>query len=104
MSQFVPGTQPARWTFPQRNVVTSGLSVGTVVVEAGETSGAKLQAELCLEHGKRLFLLEHLVTHQRWAQELADTPGVSVVSSARDVLDQIVIELGMPSEIVLTSS
>ena len=43
-SQFWPSASPAKWTFPRRNVVMSGIAQGTVVVEASSTSGAKMQA------------------------------------------------------------
>jgi DNA processing protein len=69
-----------------RNVVMSGMAVGTVVVEANSTSGAKMQARLALEHGKRVFLLESLVLHQEWAQRYAQRPGAVVVRHIDDVL------------------
>lgn len=79
VSQFWPDAPPTRYSFPMRNVVMSGMAVGTVVVEACATSGAKMQARLAMEHGKRLFLLERLVTEQKWAQRYAAKPGVTVV-------------------------
>ena len=59
MSQFWPSQNPAPYTFPRRNVVTSGMAQGTVVIEASSTSGAKMQARLALEHGKQVFLISH---------------------------------------------
>ena len=56
VSQFFPTSTPARWTFGKRNEVTSGISQGTVVIEASSTSGARMQARLAYEHGKRVFL------------------------------------------------
>ncbi len=56
VSQFWPTRAPGRDTFPRRNVVTSGLSQGTVVIEASQTSGAKMQARLALEH-EEVFLV-----------------------------------------------
>lgn len=103
LSQFPPALPPQKWTFPMRNVVMSGLSTGTVVVEAGETSGARIQAEKCLEHGKRLFLVEPLVTHQKWAQELADKPGASVVSTAEEIITQVCHDLSIPREISIAT-
>ena len=52
VSQFWPTSPPSRFTFPRRNVVTSGISQGTIVIEATSTSGAKMQARLALDHGK----------------------------------------------------
>ena len=68
VSQFWPDSPPASFNFPKRNVTMSGITQGTVVIEAGSTSGAKMQARLALEHGKYAFLLRSLVTRQAWAQ------------------------------------
>jgi DNA processing protein len=54
VSQFWPDQSPARFTFPRRNVVTSGIGHGTVVIGASSTSGAKMQARLALEHGEQV--------------------------------------------------
>ena len=56
VSQFWPDGHPASYTFPRRNVTMSGIAQGTVVIEASSTSGAKMQARLALEHGKKVFL------------------------------------------------
>jgi DNA processing protein len=93
VSQFWPSTRGARWTFPVRNLVTSGLSLGTVVVEAGETSGARLQAEAALRHGKRVFLLDRLARAQPWARAIASRPDVVAVDSVDQVVAAIAIDL-----------
>lgn len=93
VSQFWPGAPPRRENFPLRNVVTSGIAVGTVVVEASSTSGAKMQARLALEHGKRLFLVEPLVLQEEWAQRYSRRPGVTVVKSVRDVVEVLDAEM-----------
>ena len=77
VSQFWPTRAPGRDTFPRRNVVTSGLSQGTVVIEASQTSGAKMQARLALEHGKKVFLVSTLVTDQAWARDYVARRGRS---------------------------
>ena len=64
VSQFWPDASPTSYTFPRRNVVTSGMSQGTVVIEASATSGAKMQARLAIEHGKQVFLLHSLVAER----------------------------------------
>jgi DNA processing protein len=93
ISQFWPAQRGARWTFPLRNIITSGLTQGTAVIEASETSGARLQAHDALRHGKRLFLLAQLVTKQEWAKRLVDAPGVTVVNSVDEILAGIELEL-----------
>jgi DNA processing protein len=89
VSQFWPTQGPRRDSFPRRNVVTSGLSQGTVVIEASRRSGAKMQARLALEHGKRVFLLEALVTGQDWAREYAARPGAITIGGADEVLPHL---------------
>jgi DNA processing protein len=86
VSQFWPDASPTRATFPMRNVVTSGLALGTVVIEAHGHSGASMQARLRLDHGKRLFLLRSLVMQEAWAQRYAARPGVVVVDSVDDIV------------------
>ena len=85
MSQFLPDTPPTQKTFPMRNAVMSGYSSATVVVEAPFKSGARLQARLALEHGRRVFLLESLMQN-KWAQEYATRPNTIVVHSVDDVI------------------
>lgn len=86
LSQFWPDSPPTRQTFPRRNVVTSGLAVGTVVVEASGKSGASQQARHALKHGRRLFLMDSL-RGEDWARQLSERPGATVVSDVGEVLD-----------------
>lgn len=86
VSQFWPSTPPATWTFPRRNAVMSGIAQGTAVIEANTTSGAKMQARLAIEHGKRVFLMRSLVTDQAWARRYVDTRGAIEVDNIEDVV------------------
>jgi DNA processing protein len=86
LSQFWPGAPPRGSNFPLRNVVTSGVAIGTVVIEASSTSGAKMQARLALEHGKRLFLVDSLVLQEEWAQRYKSRRGAIVVHGVDDVV------------------
>lgn len=86
VSQFWPDAPPTRYSFPMRNVVMSGMGVGTVVIEASYTSGAKMQARLALDHQKRLLLVRSLVLQEKWAQKYAERADVTVVNSVDDVL------------------
>jgi DNA processing protein len=86
VSQFWPDMAPTTYTFPRRNVVTSGMSQGTVVIEASATSGAKMQARLAIEHGKQVFLLDSLVTQREWARKYLQRPRVHEVTDVVDIL------------------
>jgi DNA processing protein len=88
ISQFLPDTPPTKATFPMRNAVMSGYSAATVVVEAPYRSGARMQARLALEHGRRVFLLESLLVND-WARAYAERPNTTVVRSVRDVLGHL---------------
>jgi DNA processing protein len=96
VSQFWPDAPPTRYNFPLRNVVTSGLALGTVVVEAHGRSGARLQARICLEHGKRLFLVRSLVLQEAWAQSYAKHPATTVIDSVDDVLEAVTTLVAPP--------
>lgn len=89
VSQFWPTTAPTRFTFPRRNIVTSGISQGTIVIEASSTSGAKMQARLALDHGKKVFLIRSLVTSQPWAKDYVVKRGAIEVDRVEEVSAQL---------------
>jgi DNA processing protein len=101
VSQFWPEAPPTRWSFPLRNITMSGMAIGTVVVEASDTSGARNQARRALEHGKRLFLVDSLVMHEPWAKRYAERPNATVVQSVDDVLAALEAELRPVSQLTL---
>lgn len=90
LSQFWPDQPPTKWTFPWRNAVMSGLTNATVVVEAAERSGARMQARLAFEHGRPVFLPRQLVDSQDWARKYAkDNPNAHVVEEPGEIADRI---------------
>jgi DNA processing protein len=85
ISQFWPDAPPSRRSFPMRNAVMSGVALATVVVEASDTSGARMQARLAREQGRPVFLLASLLERQAWARDYAARPGTFVVSDAAEI-------------------
>ena len=57
LTEFVPGTPPNGWNFPQRNRIISGISAGIVVVEAPERSGALNTARHALDQCRDVYVV-----------------------------------------------
>jgi DNA processing protein len=67
VSQFHPGAKTLPLCFPLRNATMSALSLGTVVIEASETSGALIQARKALQQDRKLFIPRSAVENPRLA-------------------------------------
>lgn len=104
VSQFLPDAPPQKHSFPMRNATMSGLGVASVVVEAGEHSGARIQARVAVEHGRPVILTDLVVNRTQWGRELRDRPGVFVAGSTAEVMrivDRIVELIAEPALPVL---
>ena len=91
LSEFPPGTQPAKWTFPKRNRIISGLSCGVVVVEAPKRSGALITASQAAEQGRDVFVIPGNVDVASCAGSNALLrDGAIAVSTGWDILSEYV--------------
>ncbi len=89
VTEFPPFTPASRTTFPLRNRIISGLTLGTVVVEAGERSGSLITARLASEQGRDVFAVPgDLVSSSFLGTNNLIRNGARAVFSPNDILEE----------------
>ncbi|MGZ4161678.1 MAG: DNA-processing protein DprA [Neobacillus sp.] len=89
LSEYPPDTMPLRWHFPARNRIISGLSTGTLIIEAKRRSGSLITANYAVNEGRDVFSLPGSIfnPYSIGANELIQQ-GAKLVTSAEDILEE----------------
>lgn len=92
LSEYPPGTSPQKFMFPRRNRIISGLSESTVVVQAGNNSGALITAELAADQGRNVYAIPGNInnTYHLGSNKLLRDGVIPLV-----VIDDLLVDMGV---------
>lgn len=93
ISEYPPGTEPYKSNFPARNRIIAGATLGTVVVEAAEESGALITALAALEYNRSVFAVPGQIDADtsRGSNKLIQQ-GAKLITSVEDIFEDLNLE------------
>ncbi len=99
VSEYPLGTFPAPQNFPVRNRILSGMSVGVLVIEAGEYSGTRITARCAMEQNRDVFAVPGNVTNKNaWGPNTLIKQGAKLTASWEDVWEDLPSEVRLQLE------
>ena len=102
VSEYRLGTFPAPQNFPKRNRILSGISVGVLVVEAGENSGTRVTARCALEQNRDVYAVPgNVTTKNAWGPNTLIKQGAKLVATWEDVWQELPTQVRLQLEAML---
>jgi DNA processing protein len=99
ISEYQLGTFPAPQNFPKRNRILSGMSVGVLVVEAGENSGTRVTARCALEQDRDVYAVPgNVTTRNAWGPNTLIKQGAKLVATWEDVWEGLTTQVRLQLE------
>lgn len=105
VSELLPATPASKHTFPRRNRIVTGLSLATIVTEAGIQSGSLISAKLTAEQGKQVFVLPNRIDapNSEGCHHLI-REGATLIYHPNQILEDLNHELVVPAQVFLARS
>jgi len=97
ISEYPPGTRGTRFTFPERNRIISGLSRGTLVIEAKQKSGALITANYAFSQKRKVFAIPgSIYSLNSKGSHILIKKGAKLVDNANDILKELNLPISVP--------
>lgn len=90
VSEYLPGSKANEGTFPARDRIIAGMTLGTIVIEAPEKSGALITARLALDYNREVFAVPgSIFSPASLGTNYLIKAGAKIVTSVQDILEEL---------------
>ncbi|MFZ2300192.1 MAG: DNA-processing protein DprA [Candidatus Moraniibacteriota bacterium] len=104
ISEYPPGTKATEGTFPARNRIMAGMSLGTLVIEAADRSGTLITARLALDYNREVFAVPgSIFAPSSLGTNALIRAGAKIVTSVQDILEEFPLPERTPASAAATA-